>query len=478
MRFKILVFGAVLLCHAVGHAGTLPTEPELDNGEYMLDLVTNRFSRLWREVWDAGDNRFRLRFGSNSFEQWLLEEELKLSTDLASRLRFRFNHARLFRNSSEQIADDTFEFEGRVYGNNYLSIFATPTFFKAENSIGFMVQNRRAVNRYSIAFVEFPQFIRNFTERRKGGPDTLLTVFTDKPVRFGLDIRERLGPAVWLRLVGDYIPSFHMQDEIESTGQVIAQETIKASGIGGWVEYVWRDDRPPDAQTALGFEGGYRSEESTRTFFGGTGVPAIIPGTLDPAHDEDTRLPPLQRAPRPARDDHTGLSSLQRAPRLREMEFHDDLFDRGTDDSVRFWREERARAQPYVWVHLNRRFTLRATVRFEQRTIEWQSVTGQQHLLEIGTIVPTFGLRAHFGSRRQSIVESGFASEFRKRHEEIKNSLDRTDYLDDHRFYFSFEYAFAEDKRFRITESLELDGEDVGEFRIHDHGFAQMIFSF
>jgi hypothetical protein len=463
MKTRLALFGLILLSHTFCVAGTLPKEPEFDNGEYMLDLVTNRYNRLWREIYDAGDNRFRLRLGSNSFEQWLLEEELKLSTDLLSRLRFRYRHARLFRNSSEQLADDTFEFEGRFYGNNYLSFFATPTFLKAENSIGLMLQNRRAVNRYSIVFVEFPQAVRNFTEREKGGPDTLLTVFTDKPIRFGVNIRESIGSNVWLRVAGEYIPSFEMADEIKSTGQTIAKERIKAAGIMGWVEYVWHVERDFSEQTALGLDWGYRKEESSRWFAGSSGVPSRVPGMPTPSSAD------------PARDPSSFPG--QRAPRLLEMEFDDGLFERGVDDSVQSWEESRVRLQPYAWFYLTRRLTARTTVRAERREIGWTNVGGERRLLETDYLVALVGMRVHLGSRRQSIIEGGLASEFRKRRETIEGSCDTTHH-DDHRAYFSFEYAFDESKRVRITEAFELDGEDVGDLRIHDHGFLQMIFGF
>jgi len=99
---------------------TFPREPEDDNREYVLDALTNDYSRPWRETWDAGDNRLRMRVGSNNITQWFLEEELKFSANLiANRLRFRFHHARLLRNSSERLTGDTFEFEGLVFGDNY-----------------------------------------------------------------------------------------------------------------------------------------------------------------------------------------------------------------------------------------------------------------------------------------------------------------------------------------------------------------------
>ncbi|NIM19180.1 MAG: hypothetical protein GTO51_02230 [Candidatus Latescibacteria bacterium] len=61
----------------VAQAERLPIEPEEDNSEYILDLETNAYSRLWREIWDDEDNRLRLRLGSNNVRDWFIEEELK-----------------------------------------------------------------------------------------------------------------------------------------------------------------------------------------------------------------------------------------------------------------------------------------------------------------------------------------------------------------------------------------------------------------
>ncbi len=121
VRFAVALAALLNLLATNGVRGQLvvPREAEEDNKEFVLDAVTNDNSRLWREVWDAGDNRFRMRVGSNNITQWFLEEELKFSSNLIeNRLRFRFHHARLLRNSSERLTGDTFEFEGRVFGDN------------------------------------------------------------------------------------------------------------------------------------------------------------------------------------------------------------------------------------------------------------------------------------------------------------------------------------------------------------------------
>ncbi|MDH3215084.1 MAG: hypothetical protein OEN01_02180 [Candidatus Krumholzibacteria bacterium] len=452
MKIKSVLAAALLVCHVVCQAGTLPREPEADNGEYLLDVVTNAYAREWRDIWDAGDNRFRFRMGSNSVEQWFIEEELKFSTDLSTRLRLRYHHARFLRNSSEQISTDTFEFEGKFYRDNFLSVFATPTRLKGENSIGVMLQNRHAVNRFTILFVEFPQFLRNFSERNKNGSDSLLSIFTDKPLRLGLDVRERLGPNVWLRLAGEYVPAFEMADEIIATGQTIPREQVTAKGIGGWLEYVLNSERPRCEQTATGLDLGYRREQSTRLPVAPTLVPEVV-------------------------RDHPTVPTIRPAPRLLDMEFDGDLYDRGRDDSVDVWLERRIRAEPYARVTLSPRYSLQARLRLEERRIEWQSNGGERHAIETDYVVPALGLRIRLGSRLKSIVEVGFAAEFRKRRERVNDSALRTAH-NDHRLYFAYDYVFGSSKIIRITEAIELDSEDRGQFRIHDHGFLQMIFGF
>ncbi|UCH85629.1 MAG: hypothetical protein JSW50_08075, partial [Candidatus Latescibacterota bacterium] len=97
LRSITLVTAAFLSCCLGGaFASSVPQHPEMDNPEYQLDIVTNGYSRWWREVWDAGDNRFRFRLGSNNVTQWFIDEQLKFATDLIrDRLRFRFYHMRI-----------------------------------------------------------------------------------------------------------------------------------------------------------------------------------------------------------------------------------------------------------------------------------------------------------------------------------------------------------------------------------------------
>ncbi|MEJ2720020.1 MAG: hypothetical protein P8181_02600 [bacterium] len=270
-----------LLCCAI--AADVPRQPEMDNEEYRLDVVTNGYSRWWREVWDAGDNRFRFRLGSNSVTQWFIDEQLKLSTDLIhDRLRFRFYHSRIMPYSNESIGTDLLEFEGRIYRRSYLSAYARPTSDKRESSLGFMLQHREAVNRYVKISVEWPGFMRNFFEHHRNTPDSLLDIFTDRPVRFGLDVREEIINGVWVRAVGE---------EVTATGEQYPKERAESKALSGWVGYVVSPSREIRDQTALGIEYSYQRSRKSKDVEGrsptfddvyanGCGAPTRAVGTV------------------------------------------------------------------------------------------------------------------------------------------------------------------------------------------------------
>jgi hypothetical protein len=459
LRFEVALAALLALLppgRAWGQAA-FPREPEEDNREYVLDAVTNDHSRAWREVWDAGDNRFRMRVGSNNVTQWFLEEELKFSSSLIEhRLRFRFHHARLLRNSSERLTGDTFEFEGRAFGDHYVSAYATPTSRRAENAVGLVLQNRRAVDRYSLFFIEFPHVVRNFTEGRKDNADSLNVVFTDKPVRLGLNVRERLHRGVWLRLEGELVPEFTVAEEVQATGAVVRSEAVKAKSLAGWLEYNWPPTDPLPARSAVGLEAGYRQDERTER-----------PGSLAAAP-----------ARAPSWEDPTKTGDVVSAASGVLMAFDKDLYGISPDDTVAAWSNTRTYARPYTWIVLNDRWSLRAAILFESREIQRLNRQAVETSIENRYVAPAAGARLGLGSRQQSIVELGWTSLARRREEKTGAGASiRTDF-DDHRIYAAFEYVFGPDRIVRLIESFELDANDRGQYGIHDHGFFQMIIGF
>ena len=456
-RLSSILFVLVLSASETVLAASIPQEPEKDNREYALDTVTNDYSRRWREIWDSGDNRLRFRLGSNRVTEWFLEEELKLSAPLLDRVRFRFYHSRQFRTSTEHISWDVLEFEGRLHDNLYLSFYARPTFDKRDSALGVMFQHRDAVDRFFILSVEWPGFMRNFSEHHRETSDSLLHIFTRYFPRFGLDMREKITPNLWLRATGEFSPALDLGEEITATGDRIFKERVEAKAIDGWVEYVVDPSRGVRDQMAFGVEAGYQKTVKSK--------------------DLTQRLP--YAAASVDKNPHAG-SDLQAVP---QNHFGEDLYEETDGDTVRAWRDTRGYVSPYAWVPVNERITLRGTLRYEKREIATENDVRQAFFTTNEYIVPRVGVSYAMGGKRQYVVETGLVFEYRTRTEEEKTGWDpreliREEDIDDHRLYLAFEYVFGESNVIRLNEGFELDARDRGQFGIHDHGFFQLILGF
>jgi hypothetical protein len=455
-RALYIVVALLLTASSSALCGSVPQEPENDNPEYLLDIVTNEYSRRWREVWDGGDNRFRFRLGSNKVTQWFLEEELKLAAPLVDRVRFRFHHARLFRYTTEEIAWDVLEFEGRIHDRLYLSLYGRPTLDKREGALGFILQQRRAVNRYVSVSVEWPGFMRNYFEHHRDTSDSLLNVFTDRPVRFALDARERILPRLWVRVSGEYVPSFEMGEEVNATGEKIPKEEAGARALVGWIEYASDPSSEVRDQMAFGIEAAYQRSAKSKDVRCGCGLSDVSPLFS-------------RRGGGPAA--------------MPQGYFEQGLYESTDEDTVRAWRDERVFVSPYAWVPINDRIVLNGALRYEWREIGMRNHFSQTHYTANEYVVPRVGISYALGLRRQYVLEGGFVSEFRTRSvERVAGSSSRVtlreEDFDDHRLYLAFEYVFGESNMIRLTEGFELDAEDRGQFGIHDHGFFQVIIGF
>jgi len=456
-RLSCILIFVVLAVAGDVLAASVAQEPEKDNREYVLDMVTNDYSRWWREIWDAGDNRLRFRLGSNNVTEWFLEEELKFSTALHDRVRFRFYHSRQFRYATEQISWDVLEFEGRIHDPLYLSLYARPTFDKREGSLGVMFQHRDAVDRFFKLSIEWPGFMRNFSEHHRETSDSLLNVFTDQPVRFGLDMREEITPNVWIRATGEFAPEFTMGEEINATGELISLESAEAKGVDGWLEYVVDPSRDVRDQMAFGVEAGYQKSVKSKGFVARPTHGSAAADALSRSDENLWAVPPTH--------------------------FGQDLYEQTDDDTVTAWLDTRKFVSPYAWVPLGERVTLRGTFRYEKREIGIQGDTDRTSFTTNEYLVPRIGVSYAMGNERQCLVEAGFVSEFRKRTEEYADGWQprvtvSEQRFSDHRLYLAFEYVFGESNVIRLNEGFELDPEDRGQFGIHDHGFFQLIVGF
>jgi hypothetical protein len=452
VRF-VLLLTAAFVWPPTAAAVDAPVEPQTENPEFTLDTWTNRYDRYWREVWDGGDNRYRLKFGSNNVREWNLEEDLKLAADLIpGRFRFRFYHSRLYLDSADQRGRDTFELELRLAGSGYLSFFASPTFTKAENSLGLMLQHRKQVDRYARLIVEFPHAVRNFAERHGDRPGATYEVFADSPVRLVLDARGRLSPRVWAHVVFDYVPPFETVLEDNDTGAVLERESGRAYSVGGWIEYAG-GERGLE-QPAAGVNFSLESREKN-------GWEMMWPEPVSAAT-------PAARGEVPAPD---------RVP----VGVGDEFYKLTVTDGVRSWRDDRVFVEPFVWVPLSGRWVLKTSVRLDYRELDYAYAAGTGSEIINRSVVVGAGAQVKLGDTRRSVLESGVAMEYRERQESCGcggTEPEQTDNYQDHRWYISYEYRFSPTRIIRLVETIDFDREDWGSFSIHDHGFVQAVFSF
>ncbi len=485
-------------------ADHLPIEPEEDNSEYYLDLETNAYNRLWREIWDEGDNRFRLRLGSNNVREWFIEEELKFSARLSKRLRFRFNHERLHRYTSDRRTRNRLEFEGNIAHNFFLSLYAEPTFNKTENTIGFMFQSRKAVNNYFFLFIELPHFLRNFTEDHSDPPGDVRTAFDENPIRIGVNARERIYPHVWLRLEVSTTNSFRIRQELVSTGERIGSEQGKVTELDGYLEYVFNPDDSLSRQSAAGIAGAYRHTDKRKggiasaasqelVYFGAerpfVGVSGVRPdGGLSGVESFVGVSGVVPFAGGAGAEPAVKTASVKTAGGTPYQKFtpfgieETNPFTPTEEDSVRAWRVENYFARPFAWMVLNDNALVHAAIRFEKGELKWLNENAWETKIKSWNVLPSVGVQYYFGRRKASIVEAAFFAQYRKREESTQTSsgaLARSDKkFRDHRIALVYEYRFSPTNSVRIIETIDLNREDWGQFSIHDHGFFQIQIGF
>jgi hypothetical protein len=337
-----------------------------------------------------------------------------------------------------------------------MSFYVQPYFSKPENSLGFMFQRRKAVNDYFIFFLEFPHFLKNFTENHSDPPGNVRTVFDTKPMRIGVDVRERLYPHVWLRLQAATTNVFDIRSESYPSGAWINNETGKVTDFAGYLEYVFNPESSLRDQSAAGVKGFYHKTDKSKS-------PVL-----------------LHEFARRAWNSFFVDRSFDAALFFADYEMNP--FTPTEGDSVKMWIAESRYVKPYAWVVLDGRFTICAAVRFEKRDIKWLDMLTNETKLTNWYAVPSIGVRCGIGDKRASVIDAGFVGQYRKR-EKLKRTcceiLSRNnDRYQDNRLYIAYEYYFTENNSVRILETIDLDREDWGQFSIHDHGFFQMQFGF
>lgn len=215
------LIASLLLCalplSAQEFVSLYPEEPERYDSEYYLDLLTMRYDSRWREFWYASDDVFRLRFGSLNVEQWSLDQELKFSTSLSGRFRFRYwmRHRRSLDESN--VERNELELEYRAHGPYYLSFYLDPAFLKRENDIGVGLQRRIGVDRFVTFVVRVLDFANNFTYEHGDRIEGEENIYTEQPIRLSLSSREGIGDSfrfgVEAFATNRWCKEYHMLDD-------------------------------------------------------------------------------------------------------------------------------------------------------------------------------------------------------------------------------------------------------------------------
>ena len=138
-----------------------------------------------------------------------------------------------------------------------------------------------------------------------------------------------------------------------TNGEVYGTERGKAEEIDGWMEYTrgGGPERDIRRQTAVGVAFGYKT--------------ALKDGTM-------VVSPGASLSQRPA-----AIGLRAGGPNLVPGGVGDDFYTLTKPDSVSGWEQRRGRLGPYVWVPLDDRFTLKCSLSYVDRRLEWRDDTGE-----------------------------------------------------------------------------------------------------
>jgi hypothetical protein len=291
--------------------------------------------------------------------------------------------------------------------------------------------------------------VRNFTEREKGNDGRAIEVFSDRPLRLGLEVREEPLPELVLWCDAELIPEFGVTEEDPVLDVPVREERVRARSLAARVEYRWRRCHDRHAVARSGLEGGCRLEDRDS-------APLAIPVVTE-------LTPRAHEAFAPAAVDL--------------FEFDRDLYRISADDTVSGWKSTRRWIAPYAWLHIGRRWTLGAILHVEEREIRYQYTTQPGRIVTNDYVVTSASARFAPRPDGHSALEAGWASSHRKRKVcEAGRSITRG--IDDHRIFVGYEHVFGPARRLRLVESFELDRGDRGDYGIHDHAFIQLIIGF
>ncbi|HEM46325.1 MAG TPA: hypothetical protein ENO23_04680, partial [Alphaproteobacteria bacterium] len=197
---RVILIVAVLLAAvpAAAFDSPWPEEAERYDAEHILDVLTMRRDREWRDLWYARDNNFYMGFGSLNVELWRFDQRLKLAAPIGDRWRVRFRMERL--DGLDPVSRDRheLELEFRAAGPWYASLLLDLAALKRENDVGFALQRRTAVDRFVTLAVRVRDAANDYAMRHGDLIEGEERLYAAQPVEVALSAREELGERVRL----------------------------------------------------------------------------------------------------------------------------------------------------------------------------------------------------------------------------------------------------------------------------------------
>ncbi len=404
-----------------------PEEPERYDSEYYLDMLTMRFDRDLRELWDGRDNAFRLAFGSLNVEQWGLFQYLKFSSRLSGSWRFRYWMERRGALNEEAGSLSEIELEFNFSKDLYLSFIIGPYFWKRDNDIGIAIQRRTAVDRYARLTFTALDFANNFAYRHGEDIEGEENLFTSQPLQLALRAREKAGKSLWFgvdasattRWRKEYRFLDHPGADYDREGRMAKAEVWLEKGISSGVIL----DLDVEAAQYISFESGAPEGEETHRLIEFT--PRIW---WYPARYRVYPPPGIS-----ANEDGKGEEGIL------------SPFSRGYFQSGR------------------RRVGVCAGFQIRHETLDSEGVEGVDFTKD--EVLPFILFK--YAVSKSHALEAGYLADRYRSERSGGDSRKKWE----NRIKLAWELRFGGENLIRLIETIDLDREDWGQFSIHDHFF-------
>jgi len=412
-----------------------PEEPERYDSEYYLDMLTMRFDRDLRELWDGRDNAFRLAFGSLNVEQWGLFQYLKFSSRLTDRWRFRYWMERRGTLTEEAGSLSEIELEFNFLEDFFLSFIIGPYFWKRDNDIGIAVQRRTAVDRYARLTFMALDFANNFAYRHGENIERQENLFTSQPLELKLQVRERAGEGLWFGVDASATTRWRKEYRFLDASRAGYDREGRMARAEVWLEKELSSRVLMDLDVAaaeyISFESGEPDGEKTHRLFEFT--PRVW--------WYSSRYRPGGQPGGPAEEDSGGKNGAL-------SPFSGDYFRKGSP-----------------------RLGVCAGFQVRSETLDSEGVEGTDFTKD--EILPF--LLFKFAASGRHVLEAGYLAD--RYRSERSGSGDRREKWEN-RIKLAWELRFGGENLIRLIETIDLDREDWGQFSVHDHFFLMTHISF